>query len=104
MAAGNGFQVDPGALRSAAGQIRTAGGPLYASAAEITAAMGAAVGMNLGYETSRALADFGSAVRQAARRVQERLDDHVQAFQGTASDYEAGDTQTEDKFKTFLTV
>jgi uncharacterized protein YukE len=99
-----GFHVDPAALRTAAGQLRTAGGPLYAAAGETTGAIGAAVGMNMGYETARALSSFGSAVRQAAKRVQERLDEHVDAFQTTAKHYEDGDAQTESRFKTFLTV
>jgi uncharacterized protein YukE len=99
-----GYEVSPAALRSAAGELRTAGGPLYAASTEITAAIGAAVAMNMGYETARALSSFGSAVRQASQRVQQRLDEHVKALQDTAANYEDTDRRSESGFKEFLTV
>jgi uncharacterized protein YukE len=102
MSAGNGYVVDPAELRTAAGQVRAAGQPLYTSAAAITGQIGAAVAMNMGYETSRALSSFGNAVRQAARRVQERIDEHVGALQATADNYENTERRSEEGFKEFL--
>src|SRR5437868_6190530 len=101
MAAGAGYQVVPADLRAAAGELRTAGGPLYAGSSQVTAGIGSAVAMNMGYDTARALSSFGSAVREASQRVQQRLDEHVQALQTTASNYEDTDSRSESGFKRF---
>jgi hypothetical protein len=103
MSGGNGFAVVPADLRLAAKQISAAGEPLYTTAAAITGPVGAAVSMNMGYETARALSQFGNAVRQAARRAQGRIDDHVDALLTTADNYEKTDQSSEEGFRAFLT-
>jgi uncharacterized protein YukE len=102
MSAG-GYVVNPAELRAAAGEIRAAGQSLHTAAAAITGQIGAAVAINIGYETSRALSSFGNAVRQAARRTQERIDEHVGALQAKADNYEQSDSRSEDGFRAFLT-
>lgn len=99
-----GFQIVPAELRAGATEIRASGRPLSAAATAITPAVGSAVAMNLGYETSRALQSFGNAVRQAARRTQERIDEHGAALQETAKNYEEADSSLEDGFRKFLTA
>jgi uncharacterized protein YukE len=99
-----GYVVNPAELRAAAGEIRAAGQPLHTAAAAITGQIGAAVAMNIGYETSRALSSFGNAVRLAARRTQERIDEHGGALQATADNYEDTERRSEDGFKAFLTA
>lgn len=103
MSQGNGFSVEPADLRAATDQIRAAGQPLHTAAAAITGPVGAAVAMNMGYETARALSQFGNAVRQAARRAQDRIDDHVGALRTTAENYERSDQTSEEAFRSFLT-
>jgi len=100
----DGFAVVPAELRAGATQIRAAGQPLHTAATAITPAVGVAVAMNLGYETSRALRSFGNAVRQAAGRTQERIDEHGKALQQTAKNYEETDEYSEDEFRRFLTA
>lgn len=104
MAAGEGYEVLPADLRAAADELTSAATPVDAGATEVMAGIDAAVAMNPAYDTSRALSSFGGAVRQAAQRVQQRLDEHVQALQGTASNYEDTDNRSETGFKQFLTV
>jgi hypothetical protein len=96
MSQGTGFSVEPADLRAAVNQIRVAGQPLHAAATAITGPVGAAVSMNMGYETARALSQFGNAVCQAARRAQERIDDHISALRTTANNYERSDQMSED--------
>lgn len=103
MSRGSGYSVVPAELRAAAGEIRAAGQPLYTAATTVTGRIGAAVAMNTGYEAARALSSFGNAVRQAARRVQARIDEHVDALQTTAANYEDVDQRSEDGFRAFLT-
>ena len=98
-----GYVVVPADLRLAATQIRAAGQPLFTAASAITTQIGSAVAMNIGYDTSRSLTQLGNGVRQAARRAQERIDEHVGALQATAKNYEDDDLRSEESFRTFLT-
>lgn len=102
--AGDGFEVEPEALRTAADQVRAAGQPLHTAHAAVTGQIGAAVAMNMGYDTASALSRFGHAVRNAARRAQQRLDEHADAFQQTAKNYEQGEQRNEEGFRSFLSV
>lgn len=98
----NGYQVDPADLRQAATQVRSAGQPLHTAHVTATGQIGAAVAMNMGYETARALRELGSSVRDAARRAQSRIDEHVDALQKCADNYEDTERRTERHFKRYL--
>lgn len=100
----DGFEVEPADLRAAAEQVRAAGQPLHTAHAAVTGQIGAAVAMNMGYDTASALSRFGHAVRNAARRAQQRLDEHADAFLQNAKNYEQGDRRSEELFLRFLRV
>jgi uncharacterized protein YukE len=100
--ASGGYEVEPAALHAAAGEVRSAGQPLHTAHAAVTGQIGAAVAMNMGYETASALSRFGHSVRNAARRAQQRLDDHADAFQQCAKNYEDQEKRSEEGFKAFL--
>lgn len=97
------YEVDVEALRLGAKEIRAAGQPLHVVHAAVTGEIGAAVAMNMGYETSRALTHLARAVRDAARRAQDRLDEHVEALERCAANYEDVDRRSEEQFRAFLT-
>jgi len=99
---GEGYEVDPAGLRAGALEIRAGGSPLNTVQASSSAQINAAVAMNLGYETSRVLTQFGQSVRDAAGRAQERLTEHVEALNACADNYEDADQRNEEDFLSFL--
>lgn len=96
-----GFTANPDDLRSGARQIRGAAHPLLGIHVK-TAEMITAVPANPGYATSQALTGFVTAVRHAARRAKDRVDEHADALEGCATNYDTNEEQAASQFRSFL--
>jgi len=87
-----GFTANPDDLRSGARQIRGAAHPLLGIHVK-TAEMITAVPANPGFVT---------AVRHAARRAKDRVDEHADALEGCATNYDTNEEQAASQFRSFL--
>jgi hypothetical protein len=98
----DGWEVEPADLRAGAAQVRAASQPLHTAHVAATGQIGAAVAMNVGYETAAALRHFARSVRDLSRRAQDRIDEHVDALQRSADNYEDTDRRNEEPFMRYL--
>jgi hypothetical protein len=95
----DGFEVEPTALRAAAGQIQATGGQLTGAAQGVPAAAQPATAANPGYALAAAVADFAEQLATSIRTAGQAVTEHGDNLGATADAYDRGEESNAGLFE-----